>query len=115
MVLLDDAIETLQQFLALTCGKLIDPLREVADGVDGFPTCHRVCSNHRVHGQQIAADILRVSTSLLIDPVRRVGSFSSEESFTRECGGKALEEFLVRIAVPIIDLIARRPQSVAAC
>lgn len=81
MVLLDDAVETIQQFHALTCGKLIDSLWEVADRVNRFPACHRVGSYHRVHGQKIATDVLRVSTSLLVNSVRRVGSFSSEESF----------------------------------
>jgi hypothetical protein len=115
MILQNHIIKLLQQLLALIRIKLINILRECADGIDTLPTSHGIRTDHWVDGGQLFTDVLRAPAWFLIDPdflwVRR-GGF--DEAISDEGCSQAFEELLVRLRKAIVDFVARGPQGIAA-
>jgi hypothetical protein len=108
MILRDHPTELSQQLVALLGIQLVDRLRKAADGVDALPARDGVRAYHGVHGAKVLADVVRRSAGLVVQfGAPCVGGF--DEPVADECGGQAFEEFLVRGAEAVVDLVAAGP------
>jgi hypothetical protein len=93
--------------------KLIDILRETADGVDTLPSRDRIRSHDGVYSGQLAAYILWIPSGVSIELCAAfVGGL--DESLADESCSQAFKELLVWRAEVVIDVIARGPKRISA-
>lgn len=92
---------------------LINALRVVADSINALPAGDRVGPDNWVNSSQVGSNILRCTALGTVElEVVLLGTLVED----RLCisGSQALEELLVRWRKTVVDLIARRPQSISA-
>lgn len=115
MVVKKHPLELAQKLVRLLLGKLVDPLGEWAQREDALPTSHGVRPHDWVDGDQLPADILRRPSRLCVDlDVLRVCRSGAEEALAAKGSRKTLEELLVFLGEAVVDLVAGRPEGVAA-
>jgi hypothetical protein len=104
----------LEQVLALFGVKLVDILRETANGVNALPARDWIRSHDGVDDRQLAAHVLWISPWLGVESgTAFVGGF--DESLADKSCGQTLEKLLIRCAEVVIDIIARSPQRISPC
>jgi hypothetical protein len=67
MIFVHQVQEPVQQVPRLDFGHTIDVADVPADGEDTLPSGHWVRAHHRVHGPELAADVLRRAALLVVD------------------------------------------------
>lgn len=78
---------------------------------DTLPPSDRVGADDWVDRLEVESDVLRRATGLTVE---LEPTFLGDllEEWLGKCPGKPLQEFLVRLADAIVDLVARGPQRV---
>lgn len=111
---LDDQLsEPVEKVVALVLGHFIDALRVVANGVNALPAGDRIRPDDGVNRLEVCSDVLwRTAFGAVQLEVVPLGTFV--ENGLRVSGSQSLQELLVRWRQTVVDLVARRPQSIAA-
>jgi hypothetical protein len=113
MVIDQQPAKPLQQRLALQLRDPIDMTNVSADGEDALPPRNRIRTNDGMHGCEVAANVLRRATRLIVDcETATLSGF--DESRLAESGSQALEELLIWRRDAIVDFISAGPQSISS-
>ena len=105
--------EPVEKVVALIFGHLVDALSVVANSVHALPARDRVGPDDRMNSLEVCSDILRSAAfgAVQLEAVL-FGAFV--EYRLRVGGSQSVQELLVRRRQTVVDLVARRPQSVSA-
>ena len=99
--------------VTLSFGYLVDALGVVADGVHALPARDRVGPDDRMNSLEIRSNILWSATFGTVQlEVILLGALV--ENRLGVGGGQSFQKLLVRWRQTVVDLVARRPQSVSA-
>jgi hypothetical protein len=111
VVLVHQLQEPLQQSPALLFRHPVHVLHVAAHGEHALPPRYRVRPHHRMNRFQLAADVFRRAPRLVVQ--RESGARGDlVETGLGEGGRERLEEFLVRRADAVVDLVAGCPERV---
>ena len=82
-------------------------------GEDALPACDRIGADHGVNSFQFRPDVLGGPTRLVVEGESCLLGHLLEAGLLKG-HGERLEELLIRLADPIVDLIARGPQRICS-
>jgi hypothetical protein len=111
VVLVHELQEPVEQVLGLEVGDAVDVANVPANGEHALPPGHGVGANDRVHGLELATNVLGRATLLFVDAKAGVLGDLVEVRL-REGRRQGLEELLERLADLVVDLVARGPEGV---
>ena len=113
MVLCNDRVELLEQFIRLLCVQFVDEFGEGAESEYTLPTSDGVGSDNRVYGYEFFAHVQRTTTLFLVYlDLLRIGSCGFGETFAGECSCKAFEELPVGRRESVVNLVPGCPYSI---
>jgi hypothetical protein len=105
VVLVDQVYEPIKQVLALFGCEAVDMLHMSAHGEDTLPAGDRVGANDGVNSLELNPNILRSAAGFLIE-LKTSSLRGLVEAWLGKCSCEGLQELLVRLADPVIDLIS---------
>lgn len=113
MILHNQLAKPPQEMLALVLGQPVDPLHVVAHGKHRLPPRDRVGADDGVHGLEHLADVLRRAARRRVHG-EVVALGGGREERLRVVRGERVEEGAQRRGDAVVQLVAGRPEGVAA-
>jgi hypothetical protein len=113
-VVLDNQLsEPVEVVVTLSFGHFVDTFCVVSDGIHALPACDRVGPDHRMNNLEVCSDILWSAAFGTVQlEVVLLGALIEDRLCIGGC--QSFQEFLVCRRQAVVDLVARRPQSVSA-
>ena len=111
VVPVDKVKEPSKQLGTLLVSDTIDMLDMAADRENALPPGDRISTHNGMHCLELGPHVFRCTARFVVEgEARLLGNLL--ETRLLECHGETLEEFLVRFADTVIELITRGPECI---